>query len=173
MWCWPRRNRITRRGKRMIRRPAFHYLAEDDEDQQASGGLHQLVSRGAGGAPSVWKKVTAGAAEDVKPRSMFPDISTEEVEYGKGASCVRMQQTNFFMAGEVSVEDRPKRTEILRPQWVEHSGKQPESDSALSATSDGNDFELNGETDDEDVEDDDGSAEQREHMTTQPPYRSW
>ena len=58
--------------------------------------------------------------------------------------------------------------------------------------SDGNDIEVNGETDDEDMEDeetgfDDGSAavrnicdpgqqtesEHREHMTTHRPYRSW
>ena len=50
------------------------------------------------------------------------------------------------------MEDRSKRTETVRPQWCEHSGQQPESDSALSATSDESDTELNGETD-EDMED--------------------
>ena len=62
----------------------------------------------------------------------------------------------------------------------------------MSATNDENDVELNGETDDEDMEDgevgfDDGSAQARnirepgqptvkehqEHMTTHRPYRSW
>ena len=89
------------------------------------------------------------------------------------------------------MEDRSKRTETVRPQWGEHSGQQPESDSALSATSDESDTELNGETD-EDMEDgetgfDDGSArvrnigdpgqptvkEHQERMTTHRPYRSW
>ena len=42
-WCWPRRNRITRWRRRMGPRPAVHQLAEDDEDEQASGGLNHLV----------------------------------------------------------------------------------------------------------------------------------
>ena len=49
-WYWPRRNRITRWRKRVDPRPAVHYLAEDDKDEQASGGLKHLVSRKAGGA---------------------------------------------------------------------------------------------------------------------------
>ena len=67
-----------------------------------------------------------------------------------------------------------------------------ECDSALSVKSDGNDIELNGETDVEDMEDgetgfDDGNAkvrnirgpgqptanENQEHMITHRPYRSW
>ena len=59
-WCWPGRNGITRRGKRMDPRPAFHYLAEDDDDEQVSGGLNHLVPRHAGGAQLTWKKVTGG-----------------------------------------------------------------------------------------------------------------
>ena len=65
-------------------------------------------------------------------------------------------------------------------------------DSVLSATNDENDVELNGETDDEEMEDgemgfDDGSVQERnirdpgqptakelqEHMTTHRPHRSW
>ena len=69
-------------------RPAFHHLAEDDEDEQASGGLNHLASRSAGGALWMWTKVTVvvdlGAAENVLPRSVFPDISTEESKNGKG-----------------------------------------------------------------------------------------
>ena len=87
------------------------------------------------------------------------------------------------------MEDRSKRTEAVRPLCCE---RQLVCDSALSATSDGNDIEINGETDDEDMEDretgfDDGSAqvrnvrdpgqsivkEHQEHMNTHRPYRSW
>ena len=68
-------------------RPAFHDLAEDDEDVQASGGLNHLVPRNAGGAQWTWKRVTvvvySGAAENVLPRSMFPEIPTEETERSK------------------------------------------------------------------------------------------
>ena len=56
-WCWPRRNRITRWIMRMDPRPAFHYLAEDDEEEQVSGGLGHLVLRNAGGGQWTWKKV--------------------------------------------------------------------------------------------------------------------
>ena len=72
-------------------RPTFHFFAEDDEEEQASGGLNHLVPRNAGGAQRTWKKVTVvvdvGAAENVMPKNMFPEISTEETERfknGKG-----------------------------------------------------------------------------------------
>ena len=39
----PRRTTITRCGKRMDPRSAFHYFAEGDEDEQVSGGLNHLV----------------------------------------------------------------------------------------------------------------------------------
>ena len=68
-------------------RPAFHFLAEDDEEEQASGELNHLVSRSAAGAQWTWKKITvvvdSGAAENAMPRSMFPEISTEETERSK------------------------------------------------------------------------------------------
>ena len=71
-------------------RPAFHYPAEDDEDEQASGGLNHLVSRNAGGAQRTWKKVTAvvdsGAAENVMLRSMFSEIFTAETERSKNGN---------------------------------------------------------------------------------------
>ena len=89
------------------------------------------------------------------------------------------------------MEDRTKRTETVRPQLNERCEKRQEYDSALSAPNDENDVELNGETDDEDMEDgeigfDEGSArvrnirdpgqptanEYKEHMTTHRPYRS-
>ena len=63
-------------------RPAFHRLAEDDEEEQARGGLNHLVSRNAAGAQWTWKKVTveidSGAAENAMLRSMFFEILTEE-----------------------------------------------------------------------------------------------
>ena len=62
------------------------------------------------------------------------------------------------------MEDRSKRTETVRPQFGECCECQ--SDGVLGVKSDGNDIELNGETDDEDGEDgemgfDDGSAQER------------
>ena len=90
------------------------------------------------------------------------------------------------------MEDRSKRTETARPQLNERCEKRQECDSVLSATNDENDVELNGDTEDEDMEDgemefDDGSSqvrnirdpgqptvkEHQEHMTTHRPYRSW
>ena len=84
----------------------------------------------------------------------------------------------------MSVEDRSKPTGAVRPQLDERC--------VLNTTSGENNDELNGETDDEDMEDgetgfDDGSAQVRnirdpgqptgheheEHMTTHRPYRSW
>ena len=61
------------------------------------------------------------------------------------ASHVRLQQPNFWTAGGVSVEDRSKRTETVRPQFGECCEKQPECDSALGAKGDESDVELNGE----------------------------
>ena len=51
------------------------------------------------------------------------------------------------------MEDRSKRTETVRPQLDDRREEQREGDDALSATEDENDVELNGETDDEDMED--------------------
>ena len=64
------------------------------------------------------------------------------------------------------MQDRSKRAETVRPQHDEHCDCQFVCDSALSAKSDGNDIELIGETDDEDMGDgetafDDGSAQLR------------
>ena len=89
------------------------------------------------------------------------------------------------------MEGRSKRTPVT-PQLDDRRAEQREGDDALSATEDENDVELNGETDDEDMEDgemefDDGSAqvrnvrdpgqptakEHQEHMTAHRPHRSW
>ena len=68
-------------------RPAFHYHAEDVEDEQVSGELNHLVQRNAGGAQWTWKKITvvvdSGGAENVMLRSMFTEISTEDTERSK------------------------------------------------------------------------------------------
>ena len=85
------------------------------------------------------------------------------------------------------MEDRSKRAETVRPQLYDHCKGHFVCDSAKS---DGNDIKLNGETDDEDMEDgetgfDDGKAqvrnirdagqptasEHKEHMTTHQPYQ--
>ena len=77
------------------------------------------------------------------------------------------------------------RTETVRPQLNQRCENQRKCDSVSSATNEENDVELNGETDDEDMEDGetgfvDGSAqvrnirdpgqptlkEHQEHMTT-------
>ena len=72
-------------------RPAFHYFAEEDEDEQVPRGLNHLVSRSAAGTQWTWKKVTVvvdlGAAENVMPSSMFPEMGirqTERSNIGKG-----------------------------------------------------------------------------------------
>ena len=69
-WCRPKKSRVTRWRRRIDSRPAFHHLAEDDEGEQAAGGLNHLVPRNAGGAQRTWKKVTvvvdSGAAENVR-----------------------------------------------------------------------------------------------------------
>ena len=93
------------------------------------------------------------------------------------------------MAAGVSVTDRSKRAETARPQPDEHCECQFVCDSALSPKSDVHVIELNGATDDENIEDgetgfDDGSAqvrnirdpptesEHREHMTIHRHHRS-
>ena len=70
-------------------RPAFRYLADDDEGEQVPGGLNHLVPRNAVGTQWTWKEVTvvvdSGAAENVMPRSVFPVISHEETGTEKGS----------------------------------------------------------------------------------------
>ena len=65
-------------------RQAFHYLAEDDEGEQAteSSGPTKRRRRSVG-VEKVTVVVDSGAAENVMPRNMFPDISTEETERSK------------------------------------------------------------------------------------------
>ena len=51
---------------------------------------------------------------------------------------VRLQQLNFLTAGRVSVEDRSKRAETVRPQLGVRCEKRRECDSVVSATNDEN-----------------------------------
>ena len=86
-WCWPKKSRVTRWGRRLDSRLAFHYPAEDDEDEQASRGLNHLVPRNARGAQWTWKKVTvvvdSGAAENGMTRNMFPEVGVRQSERSK------------------------------------------------------------------------------------------
>ena len=72
-------------------RPASHNLAEEDEHEQVSRGLNHMVSRNTAGTRWTWKKVAvvvdSGAAENVMPRSMFPEKGIRQTERsynGKG-----------------------------------------------------------------------------------------
>ena len=78
-------------------------------------------------------------------------LQTEESEGSESRSVVN--RLHFLTAGRVSVEDMSKRTGAVRPQLDERCGKQGECDRVLSATNDESGDELNGETDDEDMED--------------------
>ena len=73
---WPKRNRVA---KRVGPVPTFQYLDKDDQEKQSPGGLNHLVQRNAGGAQWTWKRATvvvdSEAAEDVMPRSLFPETS--------------------------------------------------------------------------------------------------
>ena len=51
------------------------------------------------------------------------------------------------------MKDRFKRAETVRPQLDERCENRRECDGVLNVTNDGNGDELNGETDDEDIED--------------------
>ena len=98
-WCWPRR--ITRWRERVDPRPEFHNRAEDDE--RVSGGLNHLLPRHAGGPQWTWQKVTvvvnSGAAEDVMPRSVFPEIGIRQTEVQERK---RVQRTRRREHGEFS-----------------------------------------------------------------------
>ena len=92
----PDEERMARQSRRIGSRPAFHYLAEDDEGEQASGGLNHLLSRHAGGAKWTWKKVTvvvdSGAAENVMLRSIFPPQANREVQGRKRVQRTRRRE---------------------------------------------------------------------------------
>ena len=111
---WPKRNRITRWGKREDRRPTFHYIVEHDGEEQTFGELHHLVQRNAGGAQWTWEKVTvavdSGAAENVIPKSMFTEISTEEAERSKNGKGFKGQDESISR----SMDSRSCPSELIR-----------------------------------------------------------
>ena len=83
-----------------------------------------MLSRNAGGDQWTWKEVTvvvdSGAAEKVMPRSMFPEIPTEETERsmsGKGFKGPRERaHQKLRTAGHV-------RSELLRYSYVRSRGR--------------------------------------------------
>ena len=84
MRCWPKKADDSQ--------PAVHYLAEEDEDEQVSRGLDLLVSRSAAGTQWTWKVtvvVDSGTAENVMPRSMFPEIGIRQTERSKNGKGIK------------------------------------------------------------------------------------
>ena len=87
------------------------------------------------------------------------------------------REPNFLTAGALSVEDRSKRAETVRPQLDERCEKRRECDGVLNVTNEENGDELTGETDNEDMEDgemgfDDGSAQVRNIRDPRQPTRA-
>ena len=70
--------------------PTFHYVAEDEEEKQALGGLKHLVQRTVGGAEWTWKKVTvvvdSGVAEKSMPWSLIPESGLRATETAKNGT---------------------------------------------------------------------------------------
>ena len=113
----------------------------------------------------VFVKVPSGAVAPTKYKPMEID-AIRQVADGREQRKrhARLQQPNYLTTCGVRVEDKSKRTETERPQFGKRCEIQSERDSAMSAKSDENEVELNGETDNEDMEDeetgfDDGSAQ--------------
>ena len=104
-------------------RPAFHYLAEDDEDEHVPGGLKHLVPRNAQGAQWTWKKVTVvvdlEAAEHVMPRRMFTEMST------KKQSCPRMDKGSKDQDGSTSrnMGSESSPSELLKDSYAKARGR--------------------------------------------------
>ena len=119
-WCWPKNSRVTRWRRRIDSQP--DYLAEDDEGQQASGGLNHLLPRNAGGAQWTWKKVAmvvdSGAAENVMPRSMFPEIGMRQTERSKnGKGFKRPGRQNIKNCGKQVMSVRTPEGFVRRSTW--------------------------------------------------------
>ena len=87
-------------------------------------------------------RVSPGATAPVTYTPMEVDAINQKG--AKEESHVRLQQPKFLTAGGVSVEDKSKRIETVRPQLREHCGKQRENGSELGETDDEGDVELNG-----------------------------
>ena len=67
-------------GRRVDPRPRFHYLAEDAEDEQASGGLNRLASR---------LEELSGRGREPDAEEHVPQNSTEETERAKNGKGFR------------------------------------------------------------------------------------
>ena len=147
--CCPKTGRVTRWERRIDPRPAFHYLAEDDEDEQASRGLNHLVPRNAAGTPWTWKKVIvvvdSREAEIVMLRSMQHEIGIRQTERSKsgkrfkgpggeniknhgGRSCTSgpLRDSCARAHGHAGSEtrDRKQSSEVRRPPRTQHSHAQ-------------------------------------------------
>ena len=112
--------------------------------------------------------VPPGAAAQIKYKPLEVDAINQVADGREHRKRVTLDCSKpiFLMAGGVTVEDRSKRTETVRPQFGERCNSRSECNSALNVKSDWNDIELNGETDHEDMGDgatafDDGSAQVR------------
>ena len=133
-WCWPKKGRVTRWRRRTDSRPAVHYLAEEDEDKQVSRGLNHLVPRSAAGTRWTWKKVTvvvdSGAAENVMPRSMFPEMGIRQTEMSKNGKGFKDQEerTSIIMRSKSCPSER------LTTSYARVFGRPPTS-SRLGTTS--------------------------------------
>ena len=113
-------------------------------------------------------KVPSVAVAPIKYKPMEVDAINQVADGREQRKKVTFHCSIFFflMTGGVSVEDRSKRAETVRPQHDEHCACHLACDSGLNAKPDADDLGLNGETDDEDMEDgdtgfDDGSAQAR------------
>ena len=90
---------------------------------QHSTTLNQVVQRNAGGAQETWKNVTvvvdSGAAEKVLPRSMFPEMSTEETERSDNGEGFKGQDesTSSIMGS------RSCPSELLKDLYVRARGR--------------------------------------------------
>ena len=106
----------------MVQRPTFHDLTEDDEEEPASGGLNHLVQRSAGETQWTRKKVTvevdSGAAETVMPRSVFPEISTEEAERSKSGNVFKGPGGEHIKNyGQQGMSDRIPKGFVRKSTW--------------------------------------------------------
>ena len=121
-WCWPEKGRVTRWGWRIDSRPAVHYLAEEDEDEQVSKGLNHWVSRSAAGTQWTWKKVTvvvdSGAAENVMPRSMFHEKGIKQTERSKnGKGFKGPREENIKNHGQQIMSVRTPERFVGKSTW--------------------------------------------------------
>ena len=89
-WCCLRRAESPGGRRRIDSRPAVHYLAEGDEDEQASRGLNHLAARNAGISVDVEEGHRGGglrSSRECEAEEHVPEIGirqTERSKNGKG-----------------------------------------------------------------------------------------